>query len=56
MARFLRIDPAISGSNPPSVKLSLRVRNEESRHLFVVAGVRITRCGHNEVEDLDTTR
>ena len=54
MARFLRIDPAISGSNPPSVKLSLRVRNEES--LFVVAGVRITRCGHNEGEDLDTTR
>ena len=26
VVRFLRIDPMVSGSNPPSAKLSLRVR------------------------------
>ena len=34
MVRFLRIDPMVSGSNPPSAKLSLRMRR-------VILGVRI---------------
>ena len=30
VVRFLRIDPMVSGSNPPSAKLSLRVRRVTS--------------------------
>ena len=54
MVIFLRIDPMVSGSNPPSAKLSLRGR--KNRQLSVIAGVGITRCGHIERKDLDTAR
>ena len=54
MVRFLRIDLMVSGSSPALAKLSLRVRRE-SRQLSVNPGVGITRCGHIERKDLDTT-
>ena len=54
MVIFLRIDPMVRGSNPPSAKLSLRVR--KNRQLSVIAGVGITRCGHIERKDLETAR
>ena len=47
VVRFLRIDPMVNGSNPPSAKLSLRVI------LSVIPGVGIMRCGHVKRKDLD---
>ena len=37
MERFLRIDPMVIGSNPPSAKLSLK--SKESCQLSVIPGV-----------------
>ena len=54
MVIFLRIDHMVRGSNPPSAKLSLRVR--KNRQLSVIAGVGITRCGHIQRKDLETAR
>ena len=53
MARYLRIDPMASGSNPPSAKLSFRVGElsalSNSRR-------RNHECGHIERKNLDTAR
>ena len=46
--RSLSIDPMVGALNPPSAKLSLRVRR-----VTVVSRVEITRCGHIERMDLD---
>ena len=54
MPGFLRIDSMVSGSSPPSIKLSHRVRRVASSH--VIPGVGITRCDHIERKDLDTAR
>ena len=52
VVRFLRFDPKVSGLNPPSSKLSLTARREESQWLTVTSSVGITRRGHIEREDL----
>ena len=52
VARFLRIDLMVSGSNPPLAKLSLRV----SRQLSVISGVAIPGCGQIERKDVGTAR
>ena len=49
--RFLRIDPMISGSNPTSPKLSLRVGRVASS---LIPSVGITSCCHTERKDLNT--
>ena len=54
MVIFLRIDPMVSGSNPPSAKLVLK--SAECCQLYVIPGVGIMRCGHIERKDLDTAR
>ena len=49
--RFLPIDPMASSSNPPTTKLSFRMRR-----IIAIPGVEIARCGHIERKDLDTAR
>ena len=44
MAKFSRIDHMVSGSSPPSAKLSLK--SEENHQHSVIPDVGITRCGH----------
>ena len=51
----LPIGPLVSGSNPFTAQLSLRVRRVASS-LYVIPGVGITRYGHIERKDLDATR
>ena len=53
MVKFLRIGPMVSGSNPLSAKISLRVRRVINS---VIPGAGITRCGQIKGNVLDTAR
>ena len=53
MARFMHIDLMVSGSSPPSTKISIRVK---SLQLSVIPGVGITKRSHIERKDQDIAR
>ena len=53
VVRFLRFDPMISGSNPPSAELSLGVVRVAT---YIIPGIGITKCGYIKRKDADTTR